>query len=110
MAEWLFKLADVQTQLPDASAAFRFHYALRHGTMKLGLYGPLTLDTQGPHQQDELYIVAAGHGWFIKGDERRRFGPHDVIFVEAGVDHRFVDFGEDFLVWVVFWGEMGGEA
>ena len=34
----------------------------------------------------------------------------DVIFVEAGVPHRFEGYGEDFATWVVFWGPEGGEA
>ncbi len=44
----------------------RFHYALKHGTMKLGLYGPLQIDTQTPHKQDELYVIASGSGHFTK--------------------------------------------
>jgi len=33
-----------------------------------------------------------------------------VIFVEAGVEHRFEDFTDDFETWVVFWGPQGGEC
>ena len=33
----------------------------------------------------------------------------NAIFVEAGADHRFVDFSSDFAAWVVFWGPQGGE-
>ena len=76
-----------------------------------GVYAPTPPhDPQGPHDQDELYIVIAGSGTFVKGDERRAFGPGDVIFVEAGVPHRFEEFGPDFATWVVFWGPPGGEA
>ena len=32
-----------------------------------------------------------------------------MLFVEAGVDHRFVDFSDDFETWVIFWGPDGGE-
>jgi len=31
------------------------------------------------------------------------FGPHDVLFAQAGVVHRFEDFSDDFLVWVFFY-------
>lgn len=109
-AVWIMRLADVAARLPDDPGMMRFHYALRHGTMKVGLYAPAGLDTQGPHKQDELYIVVSGSGFFVKGSDRRAFGAGDAIFVEAGVAHRFEDFTGDFAVWVVFWGAEGGEA
>lgn len=110
MQDWLFHLKEVAAQLPDDPAVFRFHYALRHGSMKFGLYAPREIDAQGPHQQDELYIIVSGHGRFAKNGEEKAFGPHDVIFVEAGAAHRFFDFSEDFSSWVIFWGPAGGEA
>tara|TARA_R110002073_G_scaffold49320_2_gene131727 strand:- start:169 stop:279 length:111 start_codon:yes stop_codon:yes gene_type:complete len=33
-----------------------------------------------------------------------------MIFVEAGAEHRFENFSEDFSTWVVFWGAEGGET
>jgi mannose-6-phosphate isomerase-like protein (cupin superfamily) len=65
--------------------------------------------TQTPHSQDELYIVLAGSGTFFKNGETRPFRAGDVIFVEAGAEHRFQNFSEDFETWVVFWGPEGGE-
>jgi mannose-6-phosphate isomerase-like protein (cupin superfamily) len=108
--EWTFSLSDVAAKLPDDPETMRFHYALRHGTMKIGLYAPLGPDTQGPHKQDELYLVVSGSGWFTKNGDRRPFAPQDVLFVEAGADHRFEDFSPDFSTWVIFWGPDGGEA
>ena len=84
--------------------------AFRNGTMSLILYTPHGKDYQTPHDQDELYIVIGGSGSFVKGEERRPFRAGDVIFVEAGIPHRFEGFGEDFATWVVFWGPPGGEA
>jgi mannose-6-phosphate isomerase-like protein (cupin superfamily) len=46
----------------------------------------------------------------VNGDARFRFGPGDVLFVPAGVEHRFEDFSDDFVTWVVFYGPEGGEA
>lgn len=110
-SDWMFSLKDIVGKLPEeAQDTMRFHYALRHGTMKLGLYGPREIDTQTPHKQDELYIVVSGTGSFTKNGERRRFGPNDAIFVEAGLEHRFEDFTDDFLTWVIFWGQEGGEG
>ena len=80
-----------------------------HGTMELGYYRPDDIDRQEPHEQDEIYIVHAGSGVFQKGDEHIDFGPGDALFVPAGVEHRFIEFSEDFGTWVVFWGPPGGE-
>ena len=107
--EWLFSLADVVAKLPDDPELMPFHYALRHGTMKIGLYAPRDQDKQGPHKQDELYLVASGSGFFVKNAERRPVHSQDIIFVEAGADHRFEEFTADFRAWVIFWGPEGGE-
>jgi len=87
----------------------RFAEAFGHGTMRLGLYAPRDSDTHTPHAQDELYIVVAGTGTFDKDGDKRKFAPNDVIFVEAGAEHRFIEFTPDFAAWVVFWGPSGGE-
>jgi mannose-6-phosphate isomerase-like protein (cupin superfamily) len=110
MMNWLHTLADVTANLPKDPGGFRFHYALRHGSMKCGLYAPLGTDNQGPHKQDELYVIVSGSGRFIKNGEEAPFTQHDLIFVEAGADHKFVDFSKDFSAWVIFWGPEGGEA
>src|SRR5262245_22095583 len=59
--------------------------------------------------RDELYIVARGDGVFFDGASRRRFQTGDLIFVPAGIEHRFEDFTDDFAVWVIFYGPEGGE-
>jgi mannose-6-phosphate isomerase-like protein (cupin superfamily) len=87
----------------------QFHYPIRHGSMRVGIYAPRVEDDQTPHSQDELYIIASGSGWFVKGDERTPFQPQDVLFVEAGAMHRFENFSADFAAWVIFWGPEGGE-
>lgn len=109
MPDWLHSLGEVAAHLPDDPAMSRVHYALRHGSMKFGLYAPRGIDDQSPHKQDELYIIVSGSGRFVKNGDDQPFQPNDVIFVEAGADHRFVDFTDDFATWVVFWGPEGGE-
>lgn len=104
--DWKVTLADALGQIGDDP---RFHVALRHGSMSVELYAPRGEDRQSPHRQDELYIIASGQGTFVKAGERVAFAPHDVLFVEAGLDHRFEDFSDDFSTWVIFWGPDGGE-
>ncbi len=81
-----------------------------HGTLEVRHYAPRGADAQTPHDLDEIYIVERGTGWFEVAGDRTRFGPDDVLFVPAGVQHRFVDFSDDFEAWVVFYGPKGGEA
>jgi len=88
----------------------RFAYVLKHGTMKLGLYAQTDVDRQQPHAQDELYVIASGKADFLREDQRVACAQGDVLFVEAGVVHRFETMSPDFSAWVVFWGPEGGEA
>jgi len=81
-----------------------------HGSLQVKLYAPRGNDAQSPHVRDEIYVVARGEGWFVNGGRRHRFGPHDVLFAQAGVVHRFEDFSDDFAVWVFFYGPERGES
>lgn len=83
---------------------------LRHGSMSVEWFRPEGADTQTPHRQDELYVIASGHGVFFKAGERVSFAAGDLLFVEAGVEHRFESFSADFATWVIFYGPDGGEA
>lgn len=80
-----------------------------HGSMLVKLYAPRGSDPQQPHTRDEIYVVARGTGWFVNGDRRHGFAPHDVLFVPARATHRFEQFSDDLLVWVFFYGPEGGE-
>ena len=82
---------------------------LEHGTLELGFYKPVGTDLQSPHDQDEIYIVQSGSGYFVHGDKREPFEPGEALFVPAGDTHRFEDFSDDFAAWVVFYGPEGGE-
>jgi len=33
-----------------------------------------------------------------------------MLFVPAGVEHRFENFSDDFATWVIFYGPEGGEG
>lgn len=91
-------------------AGERFVTLFRHGTLEVEIYAPRGHDPQQPHDRDEVYVVVAGSGTFVDGDERYPFGPGDFLFVPAGVAHRFEDFSDDLVVWVLFYGPEGGEA
>ena len=101
-------LAEALRRVPDAQGK-RFAVVLEHGTLSVEIYAPRGVDPQTPHTRDELYVVMSGSGQFVNGEGRHRFGPGDVLFVPAGVPHRFEDFSDDLAVWVIFYGPEGGE-
>ncbi len=102
-------VAEAMVLLPG-SGGERFAEVLGHGSMEVGIYAPRGSDPQQPHTRNELYVVVSGSGKFVNGPERHPFGPGDVLFVPAGVEHRFEDFTDDLAVWVVFYGPEGGEV
>jgi mannose-6-phosphate isomerase-like protein (cupin superfamily) len=108
--EWLVSGEDARKAFEADPENRRYRDLLVHGSMRVGLYALREHDPQKPHTQDEIYIVASGSGEFLNGAERRTFKPGDIIFVKAGVEHRFENFTPDFQTWVVFWGPEGGEA
>jgi mannose-6-phosphate isomerase-like protein (cupin superfamily) len=102
-------VVEAMGMLPGAGGA-RFAKMLEHWSMEVEIYAPRGTDPQTPHTRDELYVVVGGNGEFVNGTERHPFGPGDVLFVPAGEEHRFEDFTDDLVVWVVFYGPEGGEA
>ena len=88
----------------------RFTRLLEHGTLSVEYYAPELIDPQVPHLQDELYVIASGNSRFFRAGERVHCKAGDVLFVPAGMEHRFEDFSEDFATWVIFYGPQGGEA
>ncbi len=78
--------------------------ALERGSLEVGFYAPEDVDPQQPHDRDECYVIMEGSGRFRLGDETVPFGPGDLLFVPAGVPHRFLDFGKELRAWVIFFG------
>lgn len=82
----------------------------KHGSLSVEIYKPEEEDLQQPHDKDEIYIVLSGRGEFFNGGLVTQFEAGDFLFVPAGIEHRFLNFTEDFFTWVIFYGPKGGEA
>jgi mannose-6-phosphate isomerase-like protein (cupin superfamily) len=102
-------IAEAIAQLPGPPGP-RSVAVLEHGSLLVKVYVPLGRDPQTPHTRDEIYVVAQGSGEFVSDQGRQNFGPQDLLFVPAGVEHRFENFTHDLIVWVMFYGPEGGEA
>jgi mannose-6-phosphate isomerase-like protein (cupin superfamily) len=81
-----------------------YHEFLRRESLSVGLYRlPAgVVDPQEPHTEDEVYYVVSGRATIEVADESTAVEAGDVVFVERGVDHRFVDIEEELVVLVLF--------
>lgn len=77
---------------------------LERDTLSTGLYrlNAGSRDGQGAHGLDEVYYVIEGEATIRAGDEERKVKPGDVVFVAAGVEHRFLMIEKDLSVLVFF--------
>src|SRR2546422_1458630 len=102
-------IADAISRVPTPDEK-QFATIFKHGTLLVEIYAPRNIDQQQPHTRDEVYFVAAGSGEYVCGGTRQSFGPTDLLFAAAGVAHRFENFTNDLVVWVLFYCPEGGEA
>jgi mannose-6-phosphate isomerase-like protein (cupin superfamily) len=86
-----------------------FAVMMAGGTMSVEVFAPKGADLQQPHKQDELYFIQGGTGQMVINGQRLDAAAGDAFFVAAGVAHRFENFSDDFVTWVVFYGPEGGE-
>ena len=98
-----------EAQAAPIPAGRRSAEILRNGSLEVRWYAPRGADARTPHERDEIYVVAAGRAEFVRGNERVSVGPMELLFVPAGMEHRFEAMSEDFAAWVVFYGPAGGE-
>jgi mannose-6-phosphate isomerase-like protein (cupin superfamily) len=104
----LLRVTDALTKLPTPDGK-QFATIFAHGSLAVEIYAPRDHDPQQPHTRDEVYFVASGSGEYVCGAGRQAFGPTDLLFAAAGAAHRFENFSDDLVVWVLFYGPEGGE-
>jgi mannose-6-phosphate isomerase-like protein (cupin superfamily) len=79
----------------------------RVSTLRTGLYvlPAECQDDQKPHAEDEVYHVLAGRAVLDVDGEDLPVGPGSVVYVRAGVPHRFHSISEELSVLVFFAGK-----
>jgi mannose-6-phosphate isomerase-like protein (cupin superfamily) len=98
----VFRMDDVDAERAANQGAYlRF---LKERNLSAGLYALKAgeQDTQSPHGQDEIYFVVSGRGAITVGEETTTVARGSVVYVPAGVPHRFHHITEDLRVMVVF--------
>jgi mannose-6-phosphate isomerase-like protein (cupin superfamily) len=88
----------------QASAAAAYRELLRRPGFSMGMYllPAGSKDAQHPHTADEVYIIERGRAQLEVEGETIDVGPGDVISVDRGRDHRFLNITEDLAVLVTF--------
>ena len=77
---------------------------LRRETLSAGLYelAAGAIDPQTPHDEDELYVVLEGRASLRVAGAEHPVKPGSILFVEAGLEHRFEAIESDLSVLVFF--------
>jgi mannose-6-phosphate isomerase-like protein (cupin superfamily) len=77
---------------------------LRRDSMSCGLYvlEAGAEDPQGPHEEDEVYVVLGGRAKLMVAGQDHPAEPGGVLFVARTVPHRFHDITERLAVLVLF--------
>lgn len=99
---YAFDLDEIVTQ--RAGSQQPYLEFLRVPALSLGVYVLPAggVDLQKPHGEDEVYYVASGRAAVTVGGEERVVGPGSLVFVAAGVEHRFHTIAEELVLLVFF--------
>jgi mannose-6-phosphate isomerase-like protein (cupin superfamily) len=96
-------------ELPDllrehAAAGRAYLEFLRVPALSMGVYRLPAggEDPQAPHAEDEVYCVLEGRATVRVGEEERAVEPGSVVYVPAGVPHRFTAIREALALLVFF--------
>ncbi|WP_133911159.1 cupin domain-containing protein [Streptomyces sp. NBC_00582] len=97
-----FRLDELEAERASNDGAYL--QFLRERNMSVGLYALNAgeHDPQNPHQQDEVYFVVSGRASITVGLETTQVARGSVVYVPAGVAHKFHHISEDLRVLVVF--------
>jgi mannose-6-phosphate isomerase-like protein (cupin superfamily) len=105
----LISLAENKARIPGPTGEHAVA-AWKRGSLDVALSMPEHPVRQTPHEQDEIYVIIRGKGTLFHNGKRSTFGPGDLLFVAAGVEHQFENISKDLAVWRIFYGPRGGEV
>ena len=105
----VIRLAEARSRIPGPAGEHAV-LVLQQGSLDVKLSLPEHPNRQTPHEQDEVYVVIRGRGVLVHDGARDPFESGDLLFVAAGIEHRFEAFSDDLAVWRIFYGPPGGEV
>ena len=104
-----FKISSHTALQQLAESRFEFVQLFSRGSLEIEIYKPDKIDKQHPHTRDEIYVVLSGKAMFYNEGAVVEVAAKDCLHVPAFAEHRFFNFTEDFVTWVIFYGPEGGE-
>jgi mannose-6-phosphate isomerase-like protein (cupin superfamily) len=105
VADQDWRAFDLEREIETQRALGRpYREFLRVPALSCGIY---TLpagakDLQGPHDEDEVYLVVRGRGRVRVAGEEREIGPGSLLYVRATSEHSFFEIEEDVTLLVFF--------
>jgi len=105
-----YELADVVAQRETSGRPYLEFITVPDLSVGLYVLAPGEPDLQQPHTEDEVYYVVGGRGRITVGDEVRDVREGSIVFVAAGVAHRFHDITEQLTLFVAFGPAEGSRA
>ena len=100
--EKIFQLGDLVEVLKREGEYFLEFLKIRDLEAGIIVLHPADHDTQESHPADELYYVIEGSGLIKLGTLEKSIRKGSIIFVPAGVYHKFYGNKEDLVVLYVF--------
>jgi mannose-6-phosphate isomerase-like protein (cupin superfamily) len=100
--EKTFELAGLVARLEKEGGYFLDFLKIRDLEAGIIVLHPGEKDTQEPHSADELYYVTKGSGMMELGKTRKSISQGSIVFVPAGLRHKFYGNSEDLVVLYVF--------
>lgn len=85
----VFELAQLASKLDEEGGYFLDFLKVRNLEAGIIVLHPNEADTQEPHSDDELYYVIKGNAWMELGKKKIQVKEGSIIFVPAGLRHRF---------------------
>ena len=97
-----FELSELTSRLEKEGGYFLDFLRVRNLEAGIIVLRPREPDTQEPHSEDELYYVISGNGWIEMGSKKIRIKEGSILFVPAGLHHKFYGNKVDLVVLYVF--------
>ena len=106
----VFEISDLLSRREESGQLYLEFFEA--STLSVGVYelAAGSIDPQHPHTEDEVYYVVGGTGQVHIDGGDTEVSPGSVIFVAAGVEHRFHSITEDLKLLVVFAPPRGSRS
>lgn len=98
----VFDLAELISRLDKEGGYFLDFLRVRGLESGVIVLRPGVADTQEPHSEDELYYVIRGSGFMELGKKKLQIREGSIVFVPAGLHHRFYGNENDLVVLYMF--------